>query len=52
MTALSHLLPAHLPGHVIFDWDLTIPGISMACQSDLRADAALLNLPLETGFPL
>ena len=39
-STLSHLLPAHLPGHVIFDWDLIIPGISMACQTDLRTDAA------------
>jgi len=38
-STLSHPLLAHLPGHVSFDWDLIIPGISMACQSDLHTHA-------------
>lgn len=35
-TTLSRLLPALLPGYVIFDWDLIFPGISLACQTDIR----------------
>lgn len=39
-STLSHLLPTHFPGYVIFDWDLIIPGISMACQTDIRTAPA------------
>jgi hypothetical protein len=37
-STLAGQLPARIPACVVFDWDLLIPGLSIATQTDVRTD--------------
>lgn len=39
-STLCALLPSRLPEAVIFDWDLIIPGLSLATGTDVHEDAS------------